>query len=116
MRAHVLICTLAAYLTWHLRKALASLTYTDEQPPQPRNPVAPARRSAHANAKAAAHSSADGQILHSFRGLIDHLATLTRATITIGAASFEKISDPTPVQRRAFDLIGAPIPLALSLK
>ncbi len=116
VRAHVLICTLAAYLTWHLRKALASLTYTDEQPPQPRNPVAPARRSAHANAKAAAHSSADGQILHSFRGLIDHLATLTRATITIGAASFEKISDPTPVQRRAFDLIGAPIPLALSLK
>ncbi len=116
VRAHVLICTLAAYLTWHLRKALASLTYTDEQPPQPRNPVAPARRSAHANAKAAAHSTADGQILHSFRGLIDHLATLTRATITIGAASFEKISDPTPVQRRAFDLIGAPIPLALSLK
>ena len=116
VRAHVLICTLAAYLTWHLRKALASLTYTDEQPPQPRNPVAPARRPAHANAKAAAHSTADGQILHSFRGLIDHLATLTRATITIGAASFEKISDPTPVQRRAFDLIGAPIPLALSLK
>jgi hypothetical protein len=116
VRAHVLICMLAAYLTWHLRKALAPLTYTDEQPPQPPNPVAPARRSARAAAKAAAHSTADGQILHSFRGLLDHLATLTRATITVGGTSFDKISEPTPVQRRAFDLIGTSIPLTLTLK
>jgi hypothetical protein len=116
VRAHVLICMLAAYLTWHLRKALAPLTYTDEQPPQHANPVSPARRSRHADAKAAAHASADGQILHSFRGLLDHLATLTRATLTIGGTSFDKISDPTPAQRRAFDLIGAPIPLTLTLK
>ena len=116
VRAHVLICMLAAYLTWHLRKALAPLTCTGEQPPRPRNPVAPARRSPRAAAKAAAHSSADGQILHSFRGLLDHLATLTRATVSIGGTSFDKISNPTPVQRRAFDLIGAPIPLTLTLK
>jgi Transposase DDE domain len=116
VRGHVLICMLAAYLTWHLRKALAPLTYTDEQPPHRDNPVAPARRSAHAAAKAAAHASADGQILRSFRGLLDHLATLTRATITIAGTSFEKISDPTPAQRRAFDLIKAPIPLTLTPK
>ena len=114
VRAHVLICMLAAYLTWHLRKALAPLTYTDEQPPQQANPVAPARRSAHAAAKAALHASADGQILCSFRGLLDHLATLTRSTVTIGGASFDKISDPTPAQRRAFDLIKTPIPLTLT--
>ena len=107
---------LAAYLTWHLRKALAPLTYTDERPPDRGNPVAPARRSLHASIKAAAHASADGQILRSFRGVLDHLATLTRNTITIGGASFEKISDPTPVQRRAFELIGTPIPLTLTLK
>jgi hypothetical protein len=116
VRAHVLICMLAAYLTWHLRKALAPLTYTDEHPPQQASPLAPARRSAHADAKAAAHTSADGQIARSYRGLIDHLATLTRATITIGGAAFDKISDPTPAQRRAFDLIEAPIPLTLTLK
>jgi hypothetical protein len=115
VRAHVLICMLAAYLTWHLRKTLAPLTYTDEQRPQQASPVAPARRSAHAAAKAAVHASADGQILRSFRSLLDHLATLTRATVTIGGASFDKISDPTPVQRRAFDLIKAPIPLTLTL-
>jgi len=116
VRAHVLICMLAAYLTWHLRKTLAPLTYTDEQPPGRDNPVAPARRSPHASIKAAAHSSADGQVLRSFRGLIDHLATLTRATITISGTTFEKISEPTPAQRRAFDLIGAPIPLTLTPK
>jgi hypothetical protein len=115
VRAHVLICMLAAYLTWHLRKTLAPLTYTDEQPPAQASPVAPARRSRHAAIKAAAHSAADGQILHSFRGLIGHLATLTRTTVTISGTTFDKISEPTPVQRRAFDLIKAPIPLTLTL-
>ena len=75
------------------------------------SPVAPARRSAHAGAKAAIHASPDGQTLRSFRGLLGHLATLTRSTIRLGDITFEKISDPTPAQRRAFDLIGAPIPL-----
>jgi Transposase DDE domain len=113
VRGHVLICMLAAYLTWHLRKALAPLTYTDEQPPQRDNPVAPARRSAPAAAKAGTHVSGDGYQLRSFRGMLDHLATLTRATIRIGEATFDKISDPTPDQQRAFQLIGAPIPLML---
>ena len=48
VKAHVLICMLACYLTWHLRKAWAPLTFTDEHPPIPDNPVAPARRSAQA--------------------------------------------------------------------
>jgi hypothetical protein len=116
VRGHVLTCMLAAYLTWHLRAALAPLTYTDDQPPARTNPVAPARRSARADAKAAVHASPDGQPLRSFRGLLDHLATRTRSTISIGAITFEKISDPTPAQRRAFDLIGTPIPLTLTLK
>ena len=116
VRAHVLICMLAAYLTWHLRAALAPLTYTDEHLPTRPSPVAPARRSARADAKAATHASPDGHPLRSFRGLLGHMATLTRSTITLGGHTFEKISDPTPAQRRAFDLIAAPIPLALTLK
>ena len=116
VRGHVLICMLAAYLTWHLRAALAPLTYTDEQPPNRADPVAPARRSAHAGTKAAVHASPDGQTLRSFRGLLAHLATLTRATIQLGDVTFDKISDPTPAQRRAFDLIGVTIPLTLTLK
>jgi transposase len=35
VKAHVLICMLAAYLVWHLRAALAPLTYTDTEPPRP---------------------------------------------------------------------------------
>jgi hypothetical protein len=116
VRGHVLICMLAAYLTWHLRAALAPLTYTDEQHPARHSPVAPARRSAHADAKAATHASTGGQPLRSFRGLLGHMATLTRSTIALGGHTFEKISDPTPAQRRAFDLIGVPIPLTLTPK
>jgi hypothetical protein len=44
VRGHVLICMLAAYLTWHLRKALAPLTYTDEQPPTGTTPSPRPRR------------------------------------------------------------------------
>ena len=51
--AHVLICLLACYLIWHLRKAWAPLTFTDEHPPHRDNPVTPARRSLHADTKAA---------------------------------------------------------------
>ena len=52
VKAHVLICMLARYLTWHLRKAWAPLTFTDDDPLAPENPVAPARRPARAQAKA----------------------------------------------------------------
>jgi DDE family transposase len=113
VRAHVLICMLACYLVWHLRTALAELTYTDQHPPSRDNPVAPATRSDTANSKAGRHTDTHGQPLHSFRGLLEHLATLTRNTITLGQATFDKITLPTPTQRRAFELIGAPIPLTL---
>ena len=70
VRAHVLLCTLAAYLIWHLRTAWAPLTYTDEHPPQRDNPVAPAQRSAAAEHKAHRRRDAYDQPLHDFRGLL----------------------------------------------
>ncbi|PZS19965.1 MAG: transposase, partial [Pseudonocardiales bacterium] len=113
VRAHVLICMLACYLSWHLRAALAPLTYTDEHPPTRDNPAAPATRSASAQHKTSRHLDTDGEPLRSFRGLLEHLATLARNTITLGGTTFDKITTPTATQRRAFDLIGAPIPLSL---
>jgi hypothetical protein len=113
VRAHVLICMLACYLAWHLRKAWAPLTYTDEHPPHRAHPVAPARRSPAADAKAARKLTASGEPARSFRDLLDHLATLTRDTITIGGHQVEKITTPTPAQRQAFDLLGTPIPITL---
>ena len=113
VRAHVLICLLACYLVWHLRKAWAPLTFTDEHPPTRDNPVAPAQRSPQAQAKASTQHDPDGNPLRSFRGLIDHLATLTRNDIHYHGtnATVPTLAEPTPDQRRAFDLIGTPIPL-----
>ncbi len=116
VKAHVLICMLACYLTWHLRRAWAPLTFTDENPPQPGNPVAPARRSAAAQAKASAQRDAAGQPYRSFRGLLEHLATLTRNQVRFAgtAVTVPMLTEPTSVQRQAFHLIGAAIPLTLT--
>ena len=114
VRGHVLICMLACYLTWHLRQAWAPLTFTDEHRPARANPVAPARRSPSAAAKAAIKTGPGKQPIRGFRDLIDHLATLTRDTIRVGGQPVDKLATPTPTQRRAFDLIGAPIPHTLT--
>jgi hypothetical protein len=101
VRGHVLVCMLACYLAWHLRKAWAPLTFTD-------------RRSPTAQAKAARKTDASGQRMRSFRDLLDHLGTLTRDTITIGDQTVDKLTNPTPTQRRAFQLLQTPIPLTLA--
>src|SRR5689334_7613829 len=115
VKAHVLICMLACYLTWHLRKAWAPLTFTDEHPPAAGNPVAPARRSAAAQAKASAQHDPAGRPYRSFRGLLGHLATLPRNLVrfTGATADVPMLTEPTSTQREAFDLIGVPIPLTL---
>jgi hypothetical protein len=116
VKAHVLICMLACYLTWHLRQAWAPLTFTDEHPPVPGNPVAPARRSAAAQAKASAQHDAAGRPYRSFRGLLEHLATLPRNQVRFAGATADvpMLTEPTSAQREAFTLIGAPIPLTLT--
>ena len=115
VRAHVLICMLACYLTWHLRRAWAPLTYTDQDPPAQDNPVTPAQRSARAQAKASGQHDPAGQPYHSFRGLIEHLATLTRNQVRFAGtrATVPVLAEPTSTQREAFELIGVPIPLTL---
>jgi len=116
VRSHVFICMLAAYLVWHLREALAPLTFTDEAPPVRDNPVAPATRSKTAANKAARKRNAAGDQVRGFRELLDHLGTLTRNTMkmTTGTTSeFEMLSTPTSIQRQVFELLGAPVPLRL---
>jgi transposase len=113
VRAHVLLCMLACYLIWHLRKAWAPLTFTDEAPPTRDNPVTAAQRSAGAEAKASTGHDAAGNPLRSFCGLLAHLATLTRNQIHFTGTDTEipMLTNPTDDQRRAFMLIGTPIPL-----
>jgi hypothetical protein len=115
VRGHVLICMLAAYLTWHLRQAWAPLTYTDEEPPEPADPVAPAARSASAGAKARRQHDEHGRPYLSYQGLLDHLATLARNELRFHGtpATVPVLTDPTSRQKAAFELIGAAIPLTL---
>ena len=116
VKAHVLICMLACYLTWHLRRVWAPLTFTDQNPPAPENPVTQASRSAAAQAKASYQHDPAGQPYHSFRGLLDHLATLTRNQVrfTGTQATVPMLTEPTSVQREAFSLLGTAIPLTLT--
>jgi hypothetical protein len=115
VKAHVLICALALYLTWHLRKAWAPLTFTDQNPPKATDPVAPARRSAEATAKASRKQDNAGQQVRSYHGLLDHLATMPRNHVRFAGTqtAVPMLTEPTPIQRQAFELIGALIPLTL---
>jgi Transposase DDE domain len=118
VRAHVLVCMLACYLVWHLRRALAPLCFTDQQPPQRTDPVERAQRSVEAASKASRRQLTDHTPTHSFRSLLEHLGTLTRNQVRFAQQPHpvitELLATPTPTQRRAFDLIGAPIPLTLT--
>lgn len=115
VRAHVFIVMLAAYLTWHLRRTLAPLTFTDEHPPDRIDPVAPAQRSAAATAKASRRKDDHDQTIRSFPALLDHLGTLTRNDIQYGPHGplVPTLAVPTPTQRRVFELLNTTIPLNL---
>ena len=116
VKAHLLICLLACYVVWHLRKAWAPLTFTDEHPPQRDNPIALAQRSSDADLKASRKHDPNGNPLRSFRGLLDHLGTLSRNQIRYHHTNTEipMLADATPDQRRAFHLLDTPIPLTIA--
>ena len=109
VRAHVLLCMLAYYVQWHLERAWAPLLFRDEERPEGADPVAPARRSEAALAKARSHELPDGTPVHSLRTLLAEMATLTRnLVVPAGApaeAAFEIVATPTPLQARAFALL-----------
>ena len=113
VRGHVLICMLAAYLTWHLREAFAELTYTDQNIPPAHDPVAPAQRSTQAKKKDTSKRNANNLPVCKYQDLLNHLATLDRQTIDFDGQKIQQLTTPTPIQRRAFELLGAPVPLTL---
>jgi hypothetical protein len=110
VRAHLFLCFLAAYVRWHLEAAWAPLLFRDEAPPDRTDPVAPRGRSPEALAKERDHATPDGLRAGSFPVLLAELATLTRNRVVPAGlgeeAAFEVLSEPTPLQARAFELIG----------
>ena len=112
VKAHVFLCMLAYYVEWHMRAALAPILFEDELRAQTnesrQSVVAPATRSAEAHLKVAKRRGQDGTPLHSFSSLLADLATLTRNTVRVASSEATLIhyAHPTPVQAKAFALLG----------
>ncbi len=116
VKAHALVCFLATYVTFHLRRTLAPLTFTDTAPPTPTDPVVPAARSSSAKKKDTKKKNAAGEPVRAFRELLEHLGTLTRDTLRVvgvGGVTFDLVATPTPTQRRVFELLAASVPRTL---
>ena len=116
VRAHVLLCMLAYYLEWHMRKQLAPLLFDDHNKPaaeaERSSPVAKATVSEAARRKASTQRLEDAagasQPVHSFRTLMTDLATLTTNTVSFaGRTPIRVLTKPTAVQARALGLLGA---------
>lgn len=118
VRCHIFLCMLAYHVEWHMRQALKPMLFDEDDPEDARltrtDPVAPKQPSRSAKAKAKSKKTPDGQPVHSFRTLLDDLATLTRNTIVpniAGAPGWQQDAEPTPLQTRAFDLLAShPMP------
>lgn len=110
VKAHVLICMLAYYVEWHMRRKLAPVLFDDEQPGQRiGSAVSPAQRSAAANLKARTKRTPDNAPVQSFQDWLKDLATVARNRIQPKLQSvpaFDLITRPTPAQKRAFELLG----------
>ncbi len=113
VRAHVFLRMISYYITWHMQARLAPMLFTDDDKPATQaarpSPVAPAARSPRALAKAATKRTETGQPVHSFATLLADLATICLNQIQPAdpdLPGFRIVTTPTPIQRRALDLLG----------
>ena len=111
VRAHVFLCLLVYYVEWHMRRRLAPLLFDDSDPAgvSRSSVVAPAEVSRAAQQKARSKRTADGQPVHSFRTLLEDLATIVRNQVVPkipGARPFTIVTRPTPLQQQALDRLG----------
>src|SRR5215831_735508 len=114
--AHIFLCVLAYYVEWHLRRAWAPLLFEDEErweERKRRDPILPAKPSASAKRKKRSQETAEGLPVHSFESLLRELAGQARVTYALKAGkseekvnlTFRQLSEPTPVQARAYELV-----------
>jgi transposase len=113
VRAHVFLCMLAYYVEWHMRERLKPMLFDDEcleeASTSRASPVLKAVRSEHAKAKDASRRADDGLPLHSFQTLLQDLATLAYNVTSTALNPNAKIvltTRPTPLQHKAFSLLG----------
>lgn len=114
VRAHIFLCMLSYYVEWHLREAWRELMFadTEQDAKATRDPVAPAQRSAAAQAKASSHTLSDGTPAHSFATLLDELGNIVRNTCrtpdaACDAPTFDIVTSAQPLHQRALALAQA---------
>jgi len=113
VRAHIFLCMLAYYVQYHMQEAWRSMLFFDEEAwtKERVDPVAPARRSKSAIAKAETKLTEDGQRVHSFRTLLGSLAQIVRNDCrprqAKDAPTFEVTTTPSSEQQKALDLLAA---------
>jgi transposase len=112
VRAHLFLRTLSYYISWHMKQALAPILFQDNDKPaaaaKRADPVAAAQRSDEALTKAARKRTQDDYPVHSFTSLLADLATICANHIqpTNDLPAFTILTTPTPLQRRALELLG----------
>jgi len=117
VRAHVFMCMLGYYVEWHMRQALAPILFDDEDKELAKalreSVVSPAKRSPKAEEKAQTKLNDRGEPVHSFRTLLQDLSTLTKNRVRIvgsaEGAEFDQVPELSPLQQRAFELLGVPL-------
>jgi transposase len=112
VRAHLLICMLAYYVEWHMRKALAPLLFDDEQLPdnrKTRDPIKPAKPSVSARQKKGQKLTPEGFVVQSFDTLLEQLGTRCRNRCRIqsdaNGPAFDQLTELSSLQKRAFQLL-----------
>lgn len=113
VRAHLFLCMLAHYVEWHMLERLTPMLFADDNragaEAARETPVHPAARSQSAEAKARTKRNADGEPVHSFASLLADLATIAVNRVQPtdpDVPAFDVVTTPTPLQRRAFELLG----------
>jgi Transposase DDE domain len=107
VEAHFFLFLLAYHLLFELQARLAPMLFTDDTPLTPTDPVAPARRSPAANAKAASHRTPDGLPAYNLADLIAELGTICRNQLRVGEHehTFPRLTNPNPVQTNTLELL-----------
>jgi transposase len=113
VKAHVFLCMLAYYVEWHMRSVLAPMLFDEddwEAAQKQQKSVVRASSSEPTKAKARTKRTQDDLSVHSFQTLLADLGTIVKnqiqPTLTGASFIFEKITEPTPLQQKALDLLG----------
>ena len=112
VRAHVFLRMLSYYVSFHMQRTLAPMLFKDDDHDAAetarRSPIAPALRSEKALTKTRTKRTEVNEPVHSFATLLKDLATITAnrvQPIEAELPAFTVVTTPTPIQRRAFELL-----------